>query len=243
MALAHAYARPTGPSSAGRSASPSTTTASTTWCRSSTSLCSPVTSGGAGSGLSPLRGQNNVQGGGDMGAIPNRLPGFQDILDDEARATFDRPGERRSHRATANTSPPCSRPWSTASCGPSSASARTRPSRRPTSARPAPPRRPRPPRRAGHLPHPHRGDGRRRPAATAGWCESEGTVTNSERRVQRVRKALQPPRAPATTSTSCSPSLSGSATSGPTGRPGRRWPSGSRPCGTSCARCRPCTTA
>ncbi|CAL9391105.1 Periplasmic nitrate reductase [Streptomyces sp. enrichment culture] len=34
-----------------------------------------------GSGLQPLRGQNNVQGGGDMGAIPNLLPGFQDILD------------------------------------------------------------------------------------------------------------------------------------------------------------------
>jgi formate dehydrogenase major subunit len=29
--------------------------------------------------------------------------------------------------------------------------------------------------------------------AAAAWCESEGTVTNSERRVQRVRKALEPP--------------------------------------------------
>jgi formate dehydrogenase major subunit len=29
--------------------------------------------------------------------------------------------------------------------------------------------------------------------AAAGWCESEGTVTSSERRVQRVRKALDPP--------------------------------------------------
>ena len=29
--------------------------------------------------------------------------------------------------------------------------------------------------------------------AAAAWCESEGTVTNSERRVQRVRKALDPP--------------------------------------------------
>ena len=28
-----------------------------------------------GSGLNPLRGQNNVQGGGDMGAIPNKFPG------------------------------------------------------------------------------------------------------------------------------------------------------------------------
>jgi formate dehydrogenase major subunit len=29
--------------------------------------------------------------------------------------------------------------------------------------------------------------------AAAGWCESEGTVTSSERRVQRVRRALEPP--------------------------------------------------
>ena len=29
--------------------------------------------------------------------------------------------------------------------------------------------------------------------AAAGWCESEGTVTNSERRVQRVPQALDPP--------------------------------------------------
>ena len=43
-----------------------------------------------GSGLNPLRGQNNVQGGGDMGAIPNKLPGFQDIVEDpEARARFE----------------------------------------------------------------------------------------------------------------------------------------------------------
>src|SRR5687767_8363579 len=43
-----------------------------------------------GSGLNPLRGQNNVQGGGDMGAIPNKLPGFQDIeRDAAARRRFD----------------------------------------------------------------------------------------------------------------------------------------------------------
>ena len=29
--------------------------------------------------------------------------------------------------------------------------------------------------------------------ASSSWCEAEGTVTNSERRVQRVRKALEPP--------------------------------------------------
>ena len=44
-----------------------------------------------GSGLNPLRGQNNVQGGGDMGAIPNKLPGFQDIEKDAAaREKFER---------------------------------------------------------------------------------------------------------------------------------------------------------
>ena len=43
-----------------------------------------------GSGLNPLRGQNNVQGGGDMGAIPNKLPGFQDLEKDAAaRAHFE----------------------------------------------------------------------------------------------------------------------------------------------------------
>ena len=37
-------------------------------------LCGHV--GRWGSGLNPLRGQNNVQGGGDMGAIPNKLGGL-----------------------------------------------------------------------------------------------------------------------------------------------------------------------
>jgi predicted molibdopterin-dependent oxidoreductase YjgC len=43
-----------------------------------------------GSGLNPLRGQNNVQGGGDMGALPDRLPGFQHVENDDLRAKFDR---------------------------------------------------------------------------------------------------------------------------------------------------------
>jgi predicted molibdopterin-dependent oxidoreductase YjgC len=42
-----------------------------------------------GSGLVPVRGQNNVQGGGDMGALPNKLPGFQDVEDDELRGKFE----------------------------------------------------------------------------------------------------------------------------------------------------------
>ena len=43
-----------------------------------------------GSGLNPLRGQNNVQGGGDMGALPDRLPGFQHVEVAEFRAKFER---------------------------------------------------------------------------------------------------------------------------------------------------------
>ena len=42
-----------------------------------------------GSGLVPLRGQNNVQGGGDMGALPNKLSGFQDLADEEIRVKFE----------------------------------------------------------------------------------------------------------------------------------------------------------
>ena len=38
-----------------------------------------------GSGLNPLRGQNNVQGGGDMGALPNRLVGGWNFDDPEGR--------------------------------------------------------------------------------------------------------------------------------------------------------------
>ncbi len=45
--------------------------------------------GKPGAGLSPFRGQNNVQGGGDMGALPNRLPGYQDLRDDKVRSKFE----------------------------------------------------------------------------------------------------------------------------------------------------------
>ena len=50
-------------------------------------LCGHV--GRYGSGLCPLRGQNNVQGGGDMGALPNRLPGFQSVEDPAIRSRFE----------------------------------------------------------------------------------------------------------------------------------------------------------
>jgi formate dehydrogenase major subunit len=37
-----------------------------------------------------MRGQNNVQGGGDMGALPNKLPGFQDVENTEHRTKFEK---------------------------------------------------------------------------------------------------------------------------------------------------------
>jgi len=156
-------------------------------------LCGHV--GRYGPGLNPLRGQNNVQGGGDMGAIPNKLPGFQDIETmPEARAKFE--------KAWGCTIPPrygwhltlmfeaMERGDLTALYvigeNPATSEADAN--------------------RAKHLL-----DGLDclivqdifltqtaemadvvLPAAAA-WAESEGTVTNSERRVQRVRKALEPP--------------------------------------------------
>ena len=38
--------------------------------------------GRSGCGVNPLRGQNNVQGGCDMGAQPNDFPGYQKITID-----------------------------------------------------------------------------------------------------------------------------------------------------------------
>ncbi len=40
-------------------------------------------------GLNPLRGQNNVQGAGDMGAHPDNLPGVQKVADAAVRARFE----------------------------------------------------------------------------------------------------------------------------------------------------------
>lgn len=46
--------------------------------------------GKPGAGLSPFRGQNNVQGGGgDMGPLPDNLPGYQDVADDDLRGKFE----------------------------------------------------------------------------------------------------------------------------------------------------------
>jgi formate dehydrogenase major subunit len=39
-------------------------------------------------GVNPLRGQNNVQGACDMGALPNVFPGYQKVSDPQVRAKF-----------------------------------------------------------------------------------------------------------------------------------------------------------
>ncbi len=40
-------------------------------------------------GVNPLRGQNNVQGACDMGALPNVFPGYQAVVDDNSRKKFE----------------------------------------------------------------------------------------------------------------------------------------------------------
>ncbi len=46
--------------------------------------------GKPGSGVNPLRGQNNVQGACDMGGLPNVYPGYQPVTNAEAREKFAR---------------------------------------------------------------------------------------------------------------------------------------------------------
>ena len=147
-----------------------------------------------GSGLNPLRGQNNVQGGGDMGALPDRLPGFQHVENDALRAKFD--------AAWGVTVPP-KRGWHLSGMfdamergdltalyvigeNPAQSEADIHRARRLL---------------AGlelmvvqdiFLTRTAEMADVVLPAAAA-WAESDGTVTNSERRVQLVRKALEPP--------------------------------------------------
>jgi predicted molibdopterin-dependent oxidoreductase YjgC len=147
-----------------------------------------------GSGLNPLRGQNNVQGGGDMGAIPDRLPGFQHVENAELRAKFERAWGVRIEPKSG---------WHLSAMFDAM-------ERRELTVLYA----------LGENPADSEADRHRAlkllggleflvvqdlfytrtaamadvilPAA-AGWCETEGTVTSSERRVQRVRRAVPPP--------------------------------------------------
>ena len=46
--------------------------------------------GREGVGVNPLRGQNNVQGSCDMGSFPHELPGYRHVSDDTARGIFEK---------------------------------------------------------------------------------------------------------------------------------------------------------
>jgi formate dehydrogenase alpha subunit len=46
--------------------------------------------GRPGTGVNPLRGQSNVQGACDIGALPNFYPGYQDVANAEVRAKFEK---------------------------------------------------------------------------------------------------------------------------------------------------------
>ena len=147
-----------------------------------------------GSGLNPLRGQNNVQGGGDMGALPDRLPGFQYVENDVLRKRCemvwgcDIPAKRGWHLSGMLEA--MDRGELTALYVIGENPLQSEADRHLTE------------RRLGSLDFIVVQDifltataeiaDVVLPAA-ASWAESEGTVTNSERRVQRVRKALDPP--------------------------------------------------
>ena len=46
--------------------------------------------GREGTGINPMRGQNNIQGAGDAGALPNNYPGFQAVTDPANQAKFEK---------------------------------------------------------------------------------------------------------------------------------------------------------
>jgi predicted molibdopterin-dependent oxidoreductase YjgC len=147
-----------------------------------------------GSGINPLRGQNNVQGGGDMGAIPDRLPGFQHVENQELRAKFGRawgckiPAKRGWHLSRMLEAMEHGELTALYVLGENPADSeadRHRALRLLSSLKFLV---------VQDLFYTHTAElADVVLPGTAGWCESEGTVTNSERRVQRVRRALPPP--------------------------------------------------
>jgi predicted molibdopterin-dependent oxidoreductase YjgC len=147
-----------------------------------------------GSGLVPLRGQNNVQGGGDMGALPNKLPGFQDVVDPAARARFE-----AVYGVPLNPEPGLHLTLMFEAMGRGELTGLYVIGENPADSEAD----------VDHARHLLEGldflvvqdiflTGTAERAdvvlpATAAWAESEGTVTSSERRVQRVRAAVPPP--------------------------------------------------
>ena len=190
-----------------------------------------------GSGLVPLRGQNNVQGGGDMGAIPNKLTGFQDIAADTgARERFGaaygvtippEPGWHLSLMFEAMERGELTTAYIVGE-NPVRSEADTE----------------RTEKLLGGLEHLvvqdiFLTDTAKLAAvvlpATATWCEADGTVTSSERRVQRVRKALEPPPGARDDIEILCDIARRMGTDWAPSPPNRR--------GTNCAPCHPCTRA
>lgn len=56
-------------------------------------LCGSI--GREGTGVNPLRGQNNVQGACDLGALPNVYPGYQKVTDEQIREKFEKAWDAR----------------------------------------------------------------------------------------------------------------------------------------------------
>ncbi len=58
------------------------------------SLCNLVLMTGnigrEGTGINPMRGQNNIQGAGDAGALPNNYPGFQPVTNPDHQTKFEK---------------------------------------------------------------------------------------------------------------------------------------------------------
>ena len=147
-----------------------------------------------GAGLTPLRGQNNVQGGGDMGALPDKLPGFQDVADDASRAKFEAewgatiPPDDGWHLTEMFEAMARDELKALLVIGENPAQSEADVSHAvdllsscdPLIVLDI------------HLTKTAQLADVVLPGS-ASWCESNGTVTNSERRVQRVRKALDPP--------------------------------------------------
>ncbi len=57
-------------------------------CANLAMICGNV--GIEGGGVNPLRGQNNVQGACDMGGLPNVFTGYQPVTSEDARAKFEK---------------------------------------------------------------------------------------------------------------------------------------------------------
>ena len=147
-----------------------------------------------GSGLVPLRGQNNVQGGGDMGALPNKLAGFQNVADEKVRLKFEavwdckippQPGWHLTEMFEAMERKELKALYVIGE-NPADSDADVNHARKALEGldilvvqdvfmtRTA---------EMADVVLP----------AALGWAESDGTVTNSERRVQRTRAAIKPP--------------------------------------------------